>query len=1636
MPYHELSWENFERLILQLVRREPKVSDCRLYGERGQNQYGLDILAELHSDKFACYQCKRVKKFSANDIKKAVSTFLQGKWANKTEKFILCTTLELQDTQQVDAITEQRKVLKAMGIEFETWDGSMSGLMSERLKHYPDLVDDFFLREWVRRFNGEDAAESLGERLDGVQFSELRTQLNTVYATLFHSFDLGIRIRNQHAVPLLDRYISPAVVETRETLRIENTPEQISPKQGETSDPDDRQQPHQSRPTRISTTQEIQIPADDWFTLHSRSVILGEPGYGKSALLHVAAMQLLSDSDSPFYLPWRGFLPVWVSFGGFSAAIQRQSSISFEDYFDQWLHQNSADSIRTLFKRSLRHGKIVLLVDGLDEGQGIEAAKQALDRLSAFLALRPIPVVFTSRPRGYEQVRPDGSWPVARLAAFDESQVERFANTWFIHFESPESAANKQIHWAESSADQRTSDFMKAIRANPRVLELARTPLFCQLLIDIFRFSHHLPEQRIKVYEKIVELLLSDHPAARGQAAGLATPTNIPRSDDMREMLMRLALHIQKKGGSGVITAVECQAVFCGFLTNDIDGPGLSNYEAKDKAKAVIDYAQVGLGLLVERAQNELGFFHLTVQEYLAAQAMLRNNEDDQLDWLGQVWEQPRWHEVVIAWFSIRGAEQGKSTGQRAIDHLKQYAKGEWARLQLLRLRTELVSGELGLSPREARATIEEAADEVETTPFPELGQELTRHITIGLRSPSVAIQCESRLAKWLPARSDWDRAGLLQAFGNWSIAVDLLNTLKLALHDESIRCRWAAAETLVKVYASDHEVGEYLASKAVNWPDTGVRAAALHGLGKGWPHHEALLGLAETARKSTDMNLALTGIAIRVNNQLHDEKDRERIWIMFAGNRVDYELRDTCRKVLVQGWSKDEEFKALAMDSLRNRLYVERRIDEEQTICFLAESWPRDEEVAEVIASLFTDTSPSFLIHHHENWKILFNAFRGNIILSDALRSFLSEYKSKHEAIYWRPDTKWAYCIINDDSAKAELISAYYAESNSHDKSWIISTLMEAWSNDKVVRETIAKEFERPPREVAYIASWIDSFITEPSKRRQWLLEAVDTSDTRNLVIPVRRLLKEFKDEQCLVTAKAALEKDIWFYHKIDIQSHLIINFSHAPEFRCFAEKAINELEGIPLSTVAIGYQYDASIRDRLLKLASPAKANIRLEIFRVLHEYAIPKDVGLRLTEHIWGENNEEIRTAGVVARCIYSSPCSDINEFLIAILKEEVKAVGHHLEARRCAAFAGLIQLGQFTVCIDLLAKPENQGSLGIRMVNGFRQVAVHCKNNGIYVARRWSPCEFPENQNQMMNRLVSHHNPNNIMASLLFNHLNDLQKAAKSLQQSFEFPWDILIFNGEVREAFSNSYSRTQLIDHLESTEIDKMDMRKLNLMAELMPNSVELYTHLITRLNRQDPDNNLWESVYEISKILAEHFSDNEQVRIELEKILLEQPEPTQIHYPLLYALALGWPDSPLLQRYLGQSDIKGWPLIFVFAICGINGNEEHAMACLDRLAEITLEQGGLHNILSWSLRNWGLKSHVEALLRRLLDNSSPTAMRLLGIAGKLNSDDRKNLVAQFDKIVRDSSTSCPDGVDLVSCSVITLPQAIFRTLTQ
>ena len=59
LPMSKLSWENFERLCLRLVRLDAELETCRVYGTPGQAQEGIDIYAvERSSGKHRVLQCK------------------------------------------------------------------------------------------------------------------------------------------------------------------------------------------------------------------------------------------------------------------------------------------------------------------------------------------------------------------------------------------------------------------------------------------------------------------------------------------------------------------------------------------------------------------------------------------------------------------------------------------------------------------------------------------------------------------------------------------------------------------------------------------------------------------------------------------------------------------------------------------------------------------------------------------------------------------------------------------------------------------------------------------------------------------------------------------------------------------------------------------------------------------------------------------------------------------------------------------------------------------------------------------------------------------------------------------------------------------------------------------------------------------------------------------------------------------------------------------------------------------------------------------------------------------------------------------------------------------------------------------
>ena len=147
LPLNELPWDSFQRLCARLAQRCGNVERSQEYGLPGQNQEGIDIyVRRRESSRYSVWQCKRYQKFHRSLVEKTVSDFLNGSWAPKTDEFVLAASVKTEEANLAEAIETQANRLRERNIEFLPLGITQ---ISERLKDIPDLVDDFFGREWV-----------------------------------------------------------------------------------------------------------------------------------------------------------------------------------------------------------------------------------------------------------------------------------------------------------------------------------------------------------------------------------------------------------------------------------------------------------------------------------------------------------------------------------------------------------------------------------------------------------------------------------------------------------------------------------------------------------------------------------------------------------------------------------------------------------------------------------------------------------------------------------------------------------------------------------------------------------------------------------------------------------------------------------------------------------------------------------------------------------------------------------------------------------------------------------------------------------------------------------------------------------------------------------------------------------------------------------------------------------------------------------------------------------------------------------------------------------------------------------------------------------------------------------------------
>ncbi len=965
LPFGLLTWQNFERLCLRLARTDGDVERCRLFGTQGQEQGGIDIYVSRKSTpKYAVWQSKRHKSFSAAGVEKSVTEFLDGEWAAKSDRFVLCVQARLRSPDVLRSIEAQTQKLSEKGIQLELIDGEE---LSSRLKGVHEIVDDFFGREWVTRFCGVAAAQALSSRLRPGEMARLKANLRACYASHFAAVDPGVIAQMPNpsgtkiSVALADRYVPPDLWLETEIPTLPAADQGSRPARA--VDPSVGTEGANRATIRAEPKlrqERRRVPLEAWLSDTDREVVLGPAGSGKSTLLRFLALDMLS--PDPAFLTLRrlrpDFIPVWVSFPFWTRLIATDKSrSSLIETIETWFRRQDEPEMVALVRKALDDKRLLLLVDGVDEWDNETAANTALTLLQGFAERRSVPVVVSSRPHGFRLMGGlAGSWRVSEIAPLTAEQQIDLASAWFAHLGT---VPTGERH--DDRGRRQATDFVAELRGNGAIAQLGATPLLLTGLIALRLARLQLPRNRFLAYAELAKLLLETHPTSRDRAALAGVPRHAIDSFTREAALAALAygIHTGQQGASPNSIEIDRAADLISQCL--VQRVGMAPSEAHQNARALVTLGDEEIGILVQKAPREVGFFHRIFQEFLAAQYLVGLPFDQQIEIISTYAADPRWSEVVLC---LLYQLQRPDEVDRVIGAIEEVEGSPDALMIWDFLLAELAFGEFKRTPAVAKRLAEETFVLIETGRWPlAIRRGLVNQAIEGLSSTVLGSRVAQKISEWFPR---WHSYGLQSAFAamvRWPEDESTAQVLWRGLHDEVYDAARMAARTVAARYGGQTEQSERLLRLVSAPPGPGTAAAAVEALWRGWPDLPQLNDVLEHARHSQSALIAIAAIRGRVEQKSHTDDDLTRL--IEIGNLDDYTFNGPVAESLLAGWSGDRrlwDYAVKESPEARGSSFRAR-----PNFWLLINGFPGDPDLAKMIVDDLSQPYPRCIWEHAE---------------------------------------------------------------------------------------------------------------------------------------------------------------------------------------------------------------------------------------------------------------------------------------------------------------------------------------------------------------------------------------------------------------------------------------------------------------------------------------------------------------------------------------------------------------------------------------------------------------------------------------------------------------------------------------------
>ncbi len=338
-------------------------------------------------------------------------------------------------------------------------------------------------------------------------------------------------------------------------------------------------------------------PAQDILAQHPRLLIYGQPGTGKTTLLQFLAGQQLTEQDEIEQAP------LFIALRQLGSAFSQLAEHPLETLL--WQQCGTAGISFASFQQILSAGKLVLLLDGLDEISSSD--RHALHGAVQTLAetYPNVRIIMTSR-FGIPEMCYQGFTTVA-IAELSDRQiatvVERYFTALYPHSEG---------------TDQRIAQHFLAQISQPdnqRLQDLARNPLLLHVLCWVFRDQQEFPQRRSRLYQNILELLLGRWDQLRGIQRE-ALPVSLELPDAITFLSQIASLHWE--ADQHFFEKADIITLISNYLEQRAEHP-LTSEALWTQSDAIFKMLTLHTGLLVEQAHEVYCFAYLALSEYLTA---------------------------------------------------------------------------------------------------------------------------------------------------------------------------------------------------------------------------------------------------------------------------------------------------------------------------------------------------------------------------------------------------------------------------------------------------------------------------------------------------------------------------------------------------------------------------------------------------------------------------------------------------------------------------------------------------------------------------------------------------------------------------------------------------------------------------------------------------------------------------------------------------------------------------------------------------------------------------------------------------------------------------------------------------------